>query len=867
MIGQTLSHYRILEQIGAGGMGQVYLAEDLQLERKVALKFLPPDFTRDPEFKARFEHEAKATAALNHPNIVTVYELAEHEGQLFIAMEHVDGRSLEELIERGDLTLGRSVEIACQICEGLSKAHQAGIVHRDIKPSNILIDADGRAKILDFGLAKSKKASTLTKTGTTLGTLRYESPEQATGQPVDARSDLFSVGAVLYEMITGRSPFAGEMEEAVRYAVVHETPEPLARYKSGVPDDVQRIVSKLLEKDAERRAQSAADVVADLRRLSSGSPDRSRTGFLRLAVVTAGLVIVIGAIASLFWPTRLEHPGMPTRKMVAVLPFENLGAPEDEYFADGITDEIITQLAKLSGLGVISRTSSLQYKGSTKSLREIGSELGVDYVLEGTIRWDKSGAESRVRINPQLIQADNDLHLWAERYDAVLTNIFDVQAAIAAQVAEALDLALLATERSALAETAPVNPQAYDYYLRGRQHYSVGHVDRDLDDYRQAEAMHLRAIEIEPTFAQSYAELGVVYTQMYWDFLDRSEGRLAAAREAVERSLELAPEATESHFAVGWYAYHGERDYERARQEFEWVLERQPNNSIVMASLAYVKRRQGGFTEALALLRQAVALDPREPFLHYDVGLTLFAVRRYREADPWLAQAIHLAPRYRWAYTLRALSAILQSGRSQDARVHLQAALEQLPRWPQLTHFEILCDQLDEQYEHALTLLSGPGSAHWDDEADTAQYYLLKADLHRLMDHADLAAACSDSARANLDANVSAQPDESLFHAELGVALAGLGMKDEALREGYKAIELVPVSEDAFRGAARVRRLATTCRVLGEYELALDQLEYLLSIPSIMSIPWLQHAPEWAPIWDHPRFLALVKQYGSQDGR
>ncbi|MCH9032657.1 MAG: protein kinase, partial [candidate division Zixibacteria bacterium] len=414
--GTKISHYEIISKIGAGGMGEVYLAEDSQLDRKVALKFLPSHLSEDESSRARFTREAKAAAKLDHPNIVPVYEVGEFQGRPFFAMANIEGQTLREVIKQGKLSVSEAVNLTMQICEGLNEAHAAGVVHRDIKPANIIIDKNGKPRLLDFGLATVAGQEKLTKTGSTLGTAGYMSPEQVQGQKADHRSDLFSVGVVLYEMITGQTPFDAEHEAAIHYNIINETPEPLARFKSGVSAELQRIIDKALDKNTGTRYQTATGMLADLRRLKADATSHKRSTHSLWAGATV-IVLVVGAVLYSFWPKGAPMEEDSTGiKMLAVLPFENLGSAEDEYFADGITDEITSRLAKLSGLGVISRTSSMQYKKTDKSLQQIGAELGVSYILEGTILWDKTGDTDRVRIIPQLIQVSDDRHLWSESY-------------------------------------------------------------------------------------------------------------------------------------------------------------------------------------------------------------------------------------------------------------------------------------------------------------------------------------------------------------------------------------------------------------------------------------------------------------------
>jgi serine/threonine protein kinase len=451
MIGQTISHYRILEKLGEGGMGILYKAEDTKLKRIVALKFLPPDITKNIEAKERFMHEAQAASALNHPNICNIHTIEEVEGQQFIDMEFVEGETLKESIviglpanlsakvlqsrtsagvpqngaQAGHLSLEKCLSIAIQIGEGLNAAHKKNIIHRDIKPDNIMITDEGLVKIMDFGLAKLKGTSKLTKTHSTLGTLPYMSPEQVRGEEVDQRTDIFSFGAVLYEMITSHRPFGGEHEAAIIYSLANETPEPLARYKTNVPDELQRIVDKALSKDRGERYQHVDDMISDLRRvqhtISGGIPSPIKKSKVQWIVVAIVLILVAVGIY-LFYPKSVPTP--MSSKSVAVLPFKNLSdSKEDEYFSDGITDDIIAQLSKISDLKVISRTSVMQYKGISKNIRDIGKELDVATVLEGSVR--RSG--NQIRIVAQLIDAHNEGHLWADTYDKEMTQIFAIQ--------------------------------------------------------------------------------------------------------------------------------------------------------------------------------------------------------------------------------------------------------------------------------------------------------------------------------------------------------------------------------------------------------------------------------------------------------
>jgi len=863
MIGRTIYHYKILEKLGEGGMGEVYLAEDTKLNRRVALKFLPVQLASDGELKERFKREAQAAAALNHPNIITIHEVAEHQARPFIAMEYVEGESLKHLVVRKELSIGEALDIALQISDGLAAAHQAGIVHRDIKPQNILMGKDGRVRICDFGLAKAKRDVTLTQAGSTLGTIAYMSPEQAQGKEADHRSDIFSFGTVLYEMVTRQMPFRGEHEAAMIHAIVSDTPEPMARYKTDVPTGLQRIVDKCLKKDIDTRYQGSAEVVSDLKELQQEArttdptrvPGRKVLNPIVLAGIGALVLIVAYALISLLSPLDERQPAGKS-KMVAVLPFENLGSAEDEYFADGITEEITTHLAKVSGLGVISRTSVRQYKGTEKTVRQIGGELGVQYVLEGTILWDRSEADSRVRINPQLIRVEDGTHVWAETYDRVLDQIFALQSDIAEKVASALNVTLLEAEQRSMAAKPTENLEAYEYYLRGRDYFNRSWGEKDC---RIAIEMYEKAVQIDPAFAAAHATLSQAHSWMYWYYYDRTDERLNKAKEAVDRALELQPDLPEAHLALGYYYYWGSRDYDRALEQFAVAQKDQPNNSDLISAIGYVQRRQGKFQQAVTNLKMAAEIDPRSNTLALEVANTLINMRKYSEAEYYSDRAISLAPDWPWAYSTKAWLYLISEGNTKKARQVLQEATGKVD----VSHVEDLVelDILDGDYQRALDRL--PGVFEFIDAGgnnDTTAYLLTKAKIYGLLIRLELKQACYDSARIILEEKVQLRPSEAPFHSQLGIAYAGLGRKEEAIREGKKAVELLHVSRDAFKGPDYVQNLAQIYVMVGDYDAAIDQLEYLLSIPSSwISVPMLRIDPVWAPLRSHPRFQKLLE--------
>jgi len=548
--------------------------------------------------------------------------------------------------------------------------------------------------------------------------------------------------------------------------------------------------------------------------------------------------------------------------MLAVLPFENLGDSADGYFADGVTDEILTYLAQLSGLSVISRTSSMQYKSSSKSLREIGKELGVDYVLEGTIRWEKSGATDRVRISPQLIQIKEDVHLWAESYDAVLTDIFEVQSGIARQVAEALDVTLLKSEQDALSRLPTKSAQAYDYYLRGKQFFTIAAYSPE--NLEHAEAMHRNAVEIDPRFAQAYAELGAVYVEMVWEQSASAESLLDTARYYIDKAVALAPDDPVVYQALGWYYYHGLRDFDKALVEFARVLELQPNNSMAIASIAWVKRRQGNWGKAIEGLQQAIRLDPRQPWYRYELGMAYARSGNFAPSLPYYDQAIAMQPQNLWAYILKAYATFSLTGSVPETRTVLTAAVEHLGSCPEVTFFESVCDMIEEDYESALERLSSVEDAYLFKNRGSSDYYSQKGTIYNLMGRTDSARAHYDSARVFLERLATENPNDASIKCDLAVIYAVLDRKKEAIELALLAVGLQPVSVDALDGPDRIQSLAQVYAITGEPHLALEQLEYLSTIPCDISAPWLKASPHFAALQNNPRFLALIAKLESR---
>jgi len=856
MIGQTVSHYKIISKLGEGGMGVVYKAEDTKLKRIVALKFLSSQSLGTPDEKTRFVHEAQAAAALDHPNICTVYEIDESDGHTFIAMAYVDGQSLSEKTESGPLKLKEALGLATDIARGLQEAHENNIVHRDIKSANVMVTKKGQAKITDFGLAKLAGRTKVTKTGTTVGTVAYMSPEQARGEDLDHRSDIWSLGVVLYEMLTGRLPFRGDHEQAVTYQIVHENAEPITAVRTGVPMELERIVNKCLEKESGNRYQHVDELVVDLRKVKKAPGTRPKKQVIKY-VLPASAVLLAAILLVVFKPFQsgITQDARTGPVKLAVLPFENLGASEDEYFADGITDEIISRLSVIKGLAVISRTSSMKYKKSEKGLREIGQELGVAYILQGTIRWDKRGGSENVRITPQLINASDDFNLWAANYEREIQEIFEVQADIASQIAEALDITLLASERQTLEARPTENLDAYHAYLRGVDYRRSN--DFREDDYRLAVQMLERAAELDPEFALSYATLSEAHSLMYYLGYDRTEERLSRAKAAVDRALELQPELPEAHRALGFY-YYSISDDERALEEFGIAEKGLPNNSQIATPTADIWRRRGKFEVALDRLERAFELSPQDTRVLWEIALNYTVLRRYAEADRYLDLLISLAPDHQNPYVRKAYNYVSWMGDTKRAR----DMLDMIPgnrRNLQESSLEIW--RFERNYEAILEFASSDPRPMVRRQWDAWPPALLAARTYRLMGESELAHAYYDSARSILEKELDAHAEDNRIHSSLGHAYAGLDRKDEAIREGQRGVELLPVSKNAMTGAHGVWDLAEIYTTVGEYDAALDQIEYLLSIPSWWSVHDIRLDPIWDPLREHPRYEPLLEKY------
>jgi serine/threonine protein kinase/Flp pilus assembly protein TadD len=871
--------YHIQKELGRGGMGVVYLARQTKLNRFVALKMLSGRY--GAEDLKRFLAEAETAAGLDHTNIAHIFDAGEHEGAPYYSMEFVRSGSLADRLRRGPLDVAEAVKLVIDIARALDFAHRNGVVHRDMKPGNILIDSEGMPKVADFGIAKRLSADVnLTRAGFIIGTPTYMSPEQATGGTIGPAADIYSLGAILYEVLAGRPPFLPEESEtAITTRVVTENPVSPAWHRPGLARDLETICLKCLAKEPAHRYRSAGAVAEDLQRFLDDQPilARPRHGFFGTtarktgAVVATLLLLGLGFAFSKWLPRLVPHTQavVPApaqvipEKSIAVLPFENLSAnQENAFFADGVQDEILTELSRISDLKVISRTSVAQYKsGVARNMREIGRDLGVAHLLEGSVQR----TNDKIRVNAQLIDARSDAHLWANSYDRPLGDVFAIQSEIAKVIADQLHAKISPSEKSSIEKPPTTDLAAYDFYLQALTLYADATDQVHAAEKLPQAAQHLdQAVARDPNFLLAWCRLAKVHCLIYWQGHDHTPHRLELAHAAVQSALNLQPNSGEAHLALADYYYRGFRDYVRARTELEAAQRTLPNNSEVFEYTAYIGRRQGRWEEATKNLEHALELDPRSFFMLQQLALAYEAQRRYADQTRAYARALKIKPGDPATRMYRALVELIARANVKPFQETLATLVAEDPSVASDVDdpLDALCERTPAAMARALTNYPSEGVTT---NGVTYPYAYWEGVFARCQNDEAKAQAAFANARKIIAALNEKQPGSGPVLSLLGMIDAGLGRKEDAIREGRRACELLPIEKDAIDGVALAVNLAQIYAWVGERDLAIEQIAAVEKVPNYLSYGFLKLQPIWDSLRGDPKFEAILSSLAPND--
>jgi len=870
-LGSALSaRYRIERELGQGGMATVYLAEDLKHHRKVAMKVLKPDLAATLGAE-RFLREIEVAARLTHPHILTLIDSGEADGFLYYVMPYVEGESLRaRLTRQGELPVGDAVRILRDVVDALALAHSHGVVHRDIKPDNVLLMGN-HAVVTDFGVAKAVSEATgrqkMTTAGVALGTPAYMAPEQAAADPnVDSRADIYAVGAMAYELLTGRPPFTGLSPQEVLAAHVTQAPDSVAKHRATLSPALAELVMRCLAKKPADRWQTASDLLHQLEVLATPSggmqptgavatvtPTEARRSAVKYLGAAAAAVLILGG--AWLGVRALRGPAVgASRPKVVVLPFEASGPSEHAYFADGVAEEIATKLGSLPGLAVVAYTGALR-PYTAKPIAEVGRDLGVQFVLLGSVRSTGEAQGGRVRVTPRLVRVSDETQIWAESYDEQIQDVFQIQTNIAQRVAQALNLSFGARERDVLTERPTDNLEAYQYFLRGRDHERRRF---SLEESRVSVEMFQRAVDLDPQFADAHAALGRARIWLSWNFGNARE--LPLGKQAIDRAMQLAPERAQSQFALGEYYYRGIQDYDAALRQFQAAVQLQPSHNLAQQSIGFILSRQGQVEAANREKLKAFELDPLDHALLIDIGQSYAGIADWASATRTFDQAIALAPEQPSGYVEKIILLLHTEADTRGARRVLAEAAARLDTTTALYTTRISVLYLERQYDRLLQVLS-------PERIPLGDFYSWQARAHRFAGHRDRSVTYADSARAvyeeQLAAGAGALPltIRSGLEFNTGLMYALAQRRDDALMWGRRALQTLPPSRDAVAGPTRLERLAEIAMLVGDRGQALDHLEeFARNGQRRLNFFPLRLNPVWDPVRNDPRFQRLQKR-------
>jgi serine/threonine protein kinase/tetratricopeptide (TPR) repeat protein len=868
--------YELLEEIGRGGQGVVYRARQKSLNRTVALKVIGLGQWATQAHLKRFRREAEAAANLDHPCIVPIYEVGEREGSCYFSMKFIDGGQLDEVTKRQPISARTAAELIAKLARTVHHAHEHGILHRDIKPGNVLLDRNGEPHLTDFGLARLVETeSTVTRTMEVLGTPSYMAPEQAVGNNarVSRATDVYGLGAVFYQLLTGHPPFAGGTTfETVRLVLDTEPRQPRL-WNPKIDRDLATICLKCLEKDPQRRYSSALALAEDLEHWLKHEPIRAkRSGvfthgrkWLWRNPTTAGLIASLVALAVgagvIVWKSELVRRPIPAS--IAVLPFLDLSQVKDqEYFCDGMSEEILDTLAKVDGLRVVARTSSFSFKGKNVNVSEIRKKLNVENVLEGSLRREGN----RIRISAQLINTRNGFHLWSETYERDLKGVFALQDEITRAIVDALKIKLAVS----LPTHEQRNTEAYDLYLRGEYEFRRAESSLTADAYDRADAFYRQALARDPNFAEAAAELARSRLSRHWFVSLLAPPELEEVKSIIDRALALAPNSPESHLALGLFFYRGHRQYENALKEFDRTLELQPNNALARQYCAAVYRRRGEWERALADFQRAQELDPRDTTIAMNIGNTYLALRLWEDAERAELRALAIDPHNAQAALFLLTSRLNATGDAGSAR----RALDGFPEGTKVSttsrrrgvgdvgaiigiwaYLDVIERRFTDAFQAFEKDVSNDDLAHLEQLAG-------RVALRVLAGRTQAAKSMGEEALPLLEARLRERPDDAFALTRLSWVYLALGRNADALRLSRQAADSTPIEKDALTGPYFQNGLAQIEAHAGAPEEAIKRLRRLLSIPAgeAVSIARLKIDPVWDPIRNRPDFQQLLSR-------